>query len=265
MPPPLHPTTTTPLAEIAHYEAVLISNPFTPQNTSGSSIQTDLLEFLRMKKRDSKIIANATISHTALKKSPSSESWEVVNNSPSPSPPPAPPNKPKNASIPGFADASSQKPTPKPFTDSSDPFSSSSSPNNNSNYLDTVEKMVNPHGQRSSTNFIRPDFPLEDFRNVPGAGLGGVEAGRNGGGDLVGPNHPMFAPNADSETYTDLGGLGMQPRYDPIGPLGGAHPHPELGGRGRGRGRGRGKAHPNNNFGDMLKPPGWNDSASDFM
>jgi len=95
MPPPLHPTTTTPLAEIAHYEAVLISNPFTPQNTSGSSIQTDLLEFLRMKKRDSKIIANATISHTALKKSPSSESWEVVNNSPSPSPPPAPPNKPK--------------------------------------------------------------------------------------------------------------------------------------------------------------------------
>jgi len=88
---------------------------------------------------------------------------------------------------------------------------------------------------------------------IPGPGF----ANPRPGGSLMGPNHPYFQGNFDGygdndytnssgqDNFPGLGGLGMQPRFDPYYPPGvntgrGGRGRGGVGGRGRGRGGGRG-------------------------
>jgi len=111
-------------------------------------------------------------------------------------------------------------------------------------------------------------FPTPNIGDFNGdlapAGIPDLRAGNRGnnneGGMLMGPNHPMFHGGGgihrninyfddDHEGMTGpprIGGLGMQPRYDPVGPPGGPTDPNFIdpnGGRGRGGGRfgGRGR------------------------
>jgi hypothetical protein len=90
-----------------------------------------------------------------------------------------------------------------------------------------------------------------------------------GGGNLMGPNHPMFTnpPFGNYNEHDDttiIGGLGMHPRFDPYGPPGGptdpSFVNPgKRGTRGHGRG-GTGNPNP-----DHLRPPqGFGDDHNMF-
>jgi len=110
------------------------------------------------------------------------------------------------------------------------------------------------------------DYFDQDLRPSSIGGIGGITGGGiRGGGNLVGPDAPVFNDHGNNESdplrigaprggFGYLGDTGMGPRFDPIYPegIGGQQ------GRGRGRGRGRGGNRGPNN--DMLKPPGWGDS-----
>jgi hypothetical protein len=91
-------------------------------------------------------------------------------------------------------------------------------------------------------------------------GSDGLHPGFEGGGNLMGPNHPAFSgdgaytPFQGSDSGPDIGGLGMRPRFDPYGPPGGPTDpsrNPNFPGRGRGPPRG-GTGEPNP---DHQRPP----------
>lgn len=84
-------------------------------------------------------------------------------------------------------------------------------------------------------------------RGMPGANF------PNQGGNLVGPNHPMFLGGGGNGDPMDHG---MMPRYDPIGPPGGPTELDEMRG-GRGRKPPGGTGIPNN---DMEKRPRFGDN-----
>jgi len=80
------------------------------------------------------------------------------------------------------------------------------------------------------------------------------------GGNLMGPNHPIFfSPYGDTEFQPPFGdGLpGMRPKFDPYGPPMG----PTGSGRGRGRGRNSNGGNPNP---DHLAPPSSNIDPRNF-
>lgn len=101
---------------------------------------------------------------------------------------------------------------------------------------------------------LRVHHPPGDFADdlVPG-GLGGHGFGNpNMGGNLMGPNHPVF--HGGMSGVGPNSGFGMKPRYDPIdGPPGGPTDpnNPDLNNGGNPRGR----RHPGEPNPDHLRPP----------
>ncbi len=88
--------------------------------------------------------------------------------------------------------------------------------------------------------------------------------GDNGGGMIVGPNHPMFRDRFQQPGGIGDGGrAGLPPgaappgaRYDPVGPFGAGPRFPPPGGAGRGRGRGSGGGAGGEPDWDDMRPPG---------
>lgn len=74
-------------------------------------------------------------------------------------------------------------------------------------------------GRYAAPGFAAPDFGL---RGGTAPGYGGIGAGRGGGGNQVGPDHPGFGPVNDP--YRGGGDFGGRPPGAPDGPY--AHPPP---------------------------------------
>lgn len=97
-----------------------------------------------------------------------------------------------------------------------------------------------------SDDLLPTGFPRPNFAEPrPGSGEGIT-------GNLMGPNHPAFRHPFHPDSQDDVddnngfllpGGLGMQPRFDPVYP-------PGVGSRGRNRGRGRGRGSGRFSLGD---------------
>ena len=105
--------------------------------------------------------------------------------------------------------------------------------------------------------------PFGDPLAMPGRGPPPLFGGGpdQGGGMIVGPDHPMFRDRFQPGGIGDLDGRRNLPpgavppgaRFDPIGPMGGA-PRPPFGGPGRGRGRGGGGIGGDPDFDDFPPP-----------
>lgn len=94
-----------------------------------------------------------------------------------------------------------------------DPLRMSTSKQNNKPYS---TGHYNPHETPTLAIFNQPR-PGGDFSSdLHPPGLRGIEGNDGMSGNLLGPNHPMFQGGPSIG-----GGLGMRPRFDPIGPPGG--------------------------------------------
>jgi hypothetical protein len=105
---------------------------------------------------------------------------------------------------------------------------------------------TNRPGGDFANDLLPSGVPSPGFAD-PRYGVGGP--GTTGSGNLMGMNHPIFQRNNDDYNpnpggvgnFPGVGGLGMQPRFDPYHPPGvGGGRFGVGGGRGNGRGRGRG-------------------------
>lgn len=74
----------------------------------------------------------------------------------------------------------------------------------------------NPHDTPTLAMFNQPRRGGDFSSDLRPPGLAGIDGSDSMGGNLLGPNHPMFQGGPSIG-----GGLGMQPRFDPIGPPGG--------------------------------------------
>eukprot|EP00548_Thalassiothrix_antarctica_P018104 CAMPEP_0194196748 /NCGR_PEP_ID=MMETSP0154-20130528/76836_1 /TAXON_ID=1049557 /ORGANISM="Thalassiothrix antarctica, Strain L6-D1" /LENGTH=507 /DNA_ID=CAMNT_0038921371 /DNA_START=134 /DNA_END=1654 /DNA_ORIENTATION=- len=110
-----------------------------------------------------------------------------------------------------------------PYTDATilqQPVSSLRLPNNN-----------RPNNMEDSDNYYNPyETPtIRVFDNNTGGHFAGDlrpagffnQNDNLGGGNLMGPNHPMLRGGSNVNNPMNGGGFGMRPRFDPIGPPGG--------------------------------------------
>ena len=114
---------------------------------------------------------------------------------------------PKTTALPGFAPAAAP-PLPREGGAFDRSYPARNNNNQPSNYPGT-------HG-----DFAGDLLPATGLQDPRFHGTGGMHDGRMGG-NLMGPNHPMFSPASGGYPGPGMGGGGpgsMQPRFDPVFP-----------------------------------------------